>query len=258
MAEAALLATGVSVERGRTRVVSAVDLQAAAGEVLAVLGPNGAGKSTLLRALAGLVPYAGSVRLHGRDARTLSARERAQSLAFVPQQSALRSALPVRDVVAQGRYMHRAGFGGEGARDRSAVDRALALCDVEHFAARAFTTLSLGEQRRVLIARALATEARILCLDEPTASLDVQHVLLMHALMRQLARDGVAVIAALHPLDDALRHADRALLLADGRCVHQGPVAEVIAQKLVRDVYQVELREHDALGFHLPAAKVAP
>ena len=148
--------------------------------------------------------------------------------------------------------MHRAGFGGQDARDRNAVERALALCDVERFASRAFTTLSLGEQRRVLIARAIATDARILCLDEPTASLDVQHVLLTHALMRQLADDGVAVIAALHPLDDALRHADRALLLSAGRCVHQGPVAEVIADKIVRDVYQVEMRERDALGFRLP------
>jgi iron complex transport system ATP-binding protein len=235
MAEPAVLASGVSVVRGGA----------------AVLRDVGAGKSTLLRALCGLLPYTGSVLLEGRQARSLSARERARCMAFVPQASALRSALAVRDVVAQGRYAHRGSFAAEGAHDRRAIERALDVCDVAPFARRAFTTLSAGEQRRVLIARALATEARILCLDEPTASLDVAHVLRLHGLLRELARGGVAVIAALHSLDDALRHTDRALLLSRGRCVHHGPVAEVVADGVVREVYAVTMRERDALGFHL-------
>src|SRR4051812_3813585 len=210
---AELVAENVSVLRGDKQVVSGVSLQASAGEVLAVLGPNGAGKSSLLRALAGLLPFSGSVRLDGVEYSSLAPRERARRLAFVPQQTALRSALPVRDVVAQGRYMHRSAFGASGAHDREAVARALEVCDIAGFADRAFTTLSFGEQRRVLIARALATGARIVCLDEPTASLDVHHVLRLHTLLRRLASEGFTIIAVLHPLDDALRHADRALLL---------------------------------------------
>lgn len=250
MAEVLLCAEAVSVERGGRLVLTGVDLEAHRGEVLAVLGPNGAGKSSLLRALAGLLPHRGRVLLCGDDAAGLDARERAKRLGFVPQSSALRSALAVRDVVAQGRYAHRPAFGGLRRDDRAAIERALALTDLTRFAARPFTALSFGEQRRVLLARGLASGAPVLCLDEPTAALDVGHALQLYLLLRRLAGEGHAVIVVLHQLDDALRHADRALLLADGVPVGLGKSAEVVAIDRVREVYQVEMRHGEGLGFH--------
>lgn len=242
----------LTVHRGSRRVLTAVDFTARAGRVSCVLGPNGAGKSTLLRAIAGLLPYEGSIRLDERELRALDARERARAIAYVPQQSLLEAPLSVETVVAQGRYAHTGGLGAPSARDREAIARAMARADVASLAERRFDRLSTGERRRVLVARALATDARTLLLDEPTAALDVRHALELHALLRVLAADGYRVVLVLHALDDARRHTDAALLLERGAVVAEGPSAEVIAAEHVRDVYGVELVEQGALGVRLP------
>jgi iron complex transport system ATP-binding protein len=249
MAEPGLRAEGIHVAHGRTPVLRGVDLRAAPGERVAVLGPNGAGKSTLLRALAGLLPCTGRVLLDGDDARALDARERARRLAFVPQQTSLRSALRAREVVEQGRYPHHGGLRAPGPADRAAVQAALDVTDCARLAERAFTRLSCGEQRRVLIARALATGARVLCLDEPTAALDIAHVLQLYTLLRRLSGEGYALVLVLHALDEALEHADHALLIADGAVARSGPVREVVSADPVRAVYRVELHERPGLGF---------
>lgn len=251
MLEEVLIGEAVGVELSGRRILESVDLRARRGELLAVLGPNGAGKSTLLRALAGLIPFTGRVLIEGDDAHLLTAREKAVRLTLVPQQTGLRSALPVRDVVAQGRYAHGQALAGLTSADRTSIDAALTLTDTARLADRAFTALSFGEQRLVLIARGLATGARILCLDEPTAGLDVQHALQLFALLRQLAAQDRVVIVVLHHLDDALRFADRALLLARGVVVQSGSVGGVITADLVRQVYGVEMRHDSALGFAL-------
>ncbi|MCW5893457.1 MAG: ABC transporter ATP-binding protein [bacterium] len=252
MSEAALAAEGICVVRERASIVQNVDLRAHHGEVLAVLGPNGAGKSTLLRAVAGLLPHTGRVLLSGHDAARLSVRERATRLTLVPQQTGLRVALPARAVVAQGRYAHGTALAGLGAADRDAIAGALARTDTAHLAQRAFTTLSFGEQRRVLIARGLATGARVLCLDEPTAGLDVRHALELYVLLRELAAQGHAVVVALHQLDDALRFADQALLLAAGVAVRSDVAPAVIVPDVIRAVYGVTMRPGASLGFALP------
>jgi iron complex transport system ATP-binding protein len=249
-----LHATGIRVAHGKRQVLHGVDLHAPPGEVLAILGPNGAGKSTLLRAACGLLPCDGRVALDGRDVREMAARERAQLIAFVPQHSALRSALPVRDVVLQGRFAHRSPLSATRQRDVETVERALEKTDTARFAERPFTKLSFGEQRRVLLARGLATGARTLCLDEPTAALDVGHALRLHALLSELAKSGYAVVLVLHALEDALKHTDRALLLDRGRVVCTGKTRDVIAEEHVRSVYGVEMQRQSALGFSLPSA----
>lgn len=248
-----LVATGIRVSHGQREVLHGVDLHAPPGEVVAILGPNGAGKSTLLRASCGLLLCEGSVQLDGRDVRAMPARERAQHIAFVPQHSALRSALPVRNVVLQGRFAHRGPLSSTRAADREAVENALEKTDTARFAERAFTELSFGEQRRVLLARGLATGARTLCLDEPTAALDVGHALRLHALLSELARSGYAVVLVLHALEDALKHTDRALLLDRGHAICAGKTSDVIAEEHVRAVYGVEMQRQQALGFTLPS-----
>ena len=183
------------------------------GSVLAILGPNGAGKSTLLRALAGLLAYEGAIALDGAELSGLSRREIGRRIAFVPQRTQLTSRLPVWTVVSHGRYAHRGGLAQLSARDERAIESAMLRADVAHLAAREFPQLSAGEQRRVLLARALATEARVLLLDEPTASLDIPHALSLFETLRGLAESGHCVVIVLHQLDDALRFTDRALLL---------------------------------------------
>lgn len=250
MSGAALRAQGVSVERAQRRVLTDFALEAREGSVYALCGPNGAGKSSALKALAGLWPCRGRLELFGTSLAALPRRERARQLAYVPQQSLLQSGIALRRVVAQGRYAHDTAWPGR-RKDHSAVERALSATDLTALAERPWNELSGGEQRRVLLARALATEAKVIVLDEPTAALDVAHALRFLELLRELARQGRCVIAALHDLEQVRRYADCALLLDRGRLIASGPTAEVIGAENVRRVYGVELVPGGALGYRL-------
>lgn len=233
-------------------VLRGVDLQAPAGQTTALLGPNGAGKSTLLKAILGLVPSEGRIRLGQRPITALSATERAKTVAYVPQRSQLTAPLSVERVVELGRFAHRGVLQGATARDRDAVAGALRDAGVEALRDRAFPELSGGEQQRVLLARALATEAPVLLLDEPTSALDVRQRLLMHGVLARLRAEGRTVLVVLHDLDEARAHADRAVLLQAGRVAAEGPVDEVVAAGPVGAVYGVELVEGGGLGWRLP------
>ena len=230
----ALAASGLSVVRDKRRVVDRVDFTARGGRVLGVIGPNGAGKSSLLKAVAGILPYEGEIAIQGTSARKLDWGERARRVAYVPQQSELRSALRVRDVVGQGRYAHQLGLVRPTDSDRAETARALELADVGDLAERTFTTLSQGEKQRVLIARALATGARVLLLDEPTSALDVGHALRLYRLLRAFAAKGYCVVAVLHPLEQALEWTDDALLLDRGRRLIFGETRDVIRAGPIR------------------------
>ncbi|MEN0067803.1 MAG: ABC transporter ATP-binding protein [Myxococcota bacterium] len=239
----------VSVELGGREVVREVAFSAAHGEVTALLGPNGAGKTTCLKAALGLVAVRGEVTLDGENVLAISDRERAQRVAYVPQRSRLTAALPVRRVIGQGRFAHRGALAGPTAADRRAIDEAMATTRIEALAERRFTELSGGEQQRVLLARALATGARTILLDEPTSSLDVGHSLTMLGTLRHLAQQGCCVVTVLHDLNEARTWADTAVLLDRGAVVASGPVDRIIAPRPIRHVYEVEIIEGGAMGF---------
>jgi iron complex transport system ATP-binding protein len=234
-------------------VVRGVHLEARPGQILGLLGPNGAGKSTLLKAMVGLLPASGTVSLEGRDLGELSPRERARRVAYVPQRTALTAPLSVRSVVDLGRFPHRPSWSRPSTADRRAVDQALVDANVVELAERSFSTLSGGEQQRVLLARALATEARVLLLDEPTSALDVRQVLLLHAILRTLADRGSIVVVVLHDLAEAREHTDCAMLLKGGQVHIAGDTARVVAPGPVRTVYNVDLVEKAGLGYRLPS-----
>jgi iron complex transport system ATP-binding protein len=248
-----LRAKGVKVTLGGRTVLHDVDLDANPGEVLALLGPNGAGKSTLLKALAGLLPYEGCVEIADVEVASISPRMRAKRISYVPQRSLLRSALSVEEVVALGRYVHGGSFGGISQSDRDAIDHALETAHADSLRDRIFTQLSVGEQQRVLLARALASDAPILLLDEPTAALDVGEAMAVLRLIRTLAQRQHTLIVVLHDLADARSTTDRALLLKEGRVAKRGSTAEVVSPGPIRDVYGVNLIENARIGFE-PAA----
>jgi iron complex transport system ATP-binding protein len=188
----------------------------------AIVGPNGAGKSTLLRVLAGLLPATqGGVLLDGLPLMQLSAAQRGRQLAWLAQQGDTSGELTARETVALGRLPHLGLWGVAGAADDLAVDRAMAATECTAWQQRPLTALSGGERQRVLLARALATEAKLLLLDEPTTHLDPPHQVAVLRLARRLAATHT-VVTVLHDLSLAL-HADRVLLL------HQGQVQAIEA-----------------------------
>jgi len=203
--------------------------------VTAIVGPNGAGKSTLLETLAGrLRPDAGQVVLEARALPDWPARARGRALAWLPQSGEADGELAARDVVALGRLPHHGLLGGPTAADRAAIEAAMRDADCDALAERRLASLSGGERQRVLIARAWATGAPVLLLDEPTVHLDAPHQRrLVHAL-RERARAGATVVSVLHDLTLALA-ADRVVVLVDGRTCADGPPQDTALHAALRD-----------------------
>lgn len=217
--------SGLTVERGSERVLDGVAFGAEAGELLGVVGPNGAGKTTLIRAMNGTLDYEGTVKIGGDALADLSTRETGRRVATVPQETALSFDFTVREVVAMGRHPHTSRF---GTHDPDPVDRALERTDTMRFADRAASAVSGGERKRVLIARALAQDAPVTLVDEPTGGLDVNHAVRALELAADLAAEGRCVVAAIHDLPLAARYCDRLVLLADGGIVAEGTPESVL------------------------------
>lgn len=223
-------------------VLRGVTLGARAGELLALIGPNGAGKTTLLRVISGVLrPRSGSVRFDGRDLAHLTARERARLIAAAPQGVQLPPGFSVAETVLIGRHPHMPAFGAERRQDFAAARAAMARTGVWSLAGRRVEALSGGEQQRVLIARALAQEPRVLLLDEAIAHLDLRYQAQVLNLARQLAHDGLLTIATLHDLNLAALFADRLALLNNGEVVAIGAPADVLQSELLSQVYGVAL-----------------
>ncbi|MEO5966295.1 MAG: ABC transporter ATP-binding protein [Candidatus Limnocylindrales bacterium] len=237
-----LHADGVTVEVRTRAILRDVSLSLAAGERVALVGPNGAGKSTLLRVLAGtLRPTAGRVHLGGVPIAGLDRSEIARRLAVVPQQTALPFAMRVEEVVALGRLPHEVGLRGTRPSDRAAVAAAIERVGVGHLMGRDARELSLGERQLVLLALAVAQDAPVLLLDEPTVHLDLRHQVEAMELLRDLnERDGTALVAVLHDLGLAAHFFPRLVVIEHGRVVADGTPAEVLTDAMIRDVFGVE------------------
>lgn len=242
---------------GKRAVLKDVALDVPRGTHLAVLGRNGAGKTTLLRALVGLVPAQGSATALGKELTGTTAMERARLIAYVPQRSELQARLSVYDVVAQGRYAHRQGgpvhWFGSGANNQSrheeAIERALTMTDSGHLRERVFPELSGGEQRRVLLARALASGAPIIALDEPTAALDIAHALQLFEQLKVLTSLGHTIVTVIHNLHDAALWCDQAVVIHQGTSYYVG--TPELPQDVVREVYGVEVVAGGAPAYRL-------
>lgn len=238
-------ASNITINYGSRVAVAGVSLKLNAGEVTVIIGPNGAGKSTLLRALNGAVkPASGEIELEGVPLTSYSRRSISRRIAAVAQEADLRFPVTVLEFVLGGRYAWAAvgSWGWETSHDLEIAEAVLCETQLHEFAGRMMNELSGGERQRAVLARALATEAAILLLDEPTANLDLGHQAAILKLVRQRCdQRGACAAVVTHDLNLAAEFADRLLLLKDGRTVAFGPAADVLNRQLLREVFEVSV-----------------
>jgi iron complex transport system ATP-binding protein len=233
----------VGVSYGRTEVVHGVSASIGGGEWVALIGPNGAGKTTLLRAIAGLVPFAGSIQVDCHDVGTIPRRELARRLALVPQNPSTPSELTVAEYVLLGRTPYIGYLSTEATSDRIAASEALGQLGLGAFSERRLGSLSGGELQRVVLARALAQDAPLLLLDEPTSALDLGRQQQVLELVDGLRRENrLTVISAMHDLSLAGQFADRLLLLDGGRLAASGTAAEVLSEETIGSLYAASVQ----------------
>jgi iron complex transport system ATP-binding protein len=236
-----LVATGITVVRGARRIVDNADLTLNAGELTILAGPNGAGKTTLARAMAGLIAAEGSITFDGNSLRKLAPRDRARAISYLPQGHEFHWPMRVDGIVALGREPHADPFSQTSAKDRIAIERAMEATAIGDFSSRVITTLSGGERARVAIARALATEASVLIADEPTASLDERHQLIVMDLLQRIAHQGAAVLAIIHDLALAMRFADRVVVMNEGRIVANDVPSLALTPDRIAEVFGISV-----------------
>jgi iron complex transport system ATP-binding protein len=212
-----------------------------AGELTAIVGPNGAGKSTLIKTLAGLLPPTdGSVRLDGIQLDRFADRERARRIAYLPADSRLAWPLAARRVVELGRLPFLKPLAKPSAEDQCRVEAAIERAGASGLTHRRFDALSSGEKARILLARALATDAATLLLDEPAAALDPRHQLAVTQLLKTEAERGVCVIFAGHSLELVSRFADRVLVMDEGRITADGAPDEALQSDILKRVFGLD------------------
>jgi len=233
--------SGLAFGYGERLLFDGFDLDVRAGEFLGIIGPNGAGKSTLLKLMAGLLrPRRGSVRVFGRELRAIGRAEVARTIGVVLQENPFAFDYAVSDVVMMGRNPYLGRFQSPGRQDRQVVTSALEFVDALLLRDQRINAISAGERQRVVLARALAQEPKILMLDEATSHLDIAHQQMIVRILVELNRQGRTVILLSHDLNLAALYCSRILLLDRGRIAACDVPERVITDGLIRSVYGVE------------------
>jgi len=237
-----LEAKNISVKYGTVKVLSDISLKLAPGSICALVGANGAGKTTLIKALNGTLPLAsGEICVDGNPIGSLTRRDVSSRIAVVAQENETRFPITVLEFTLSGRFVHGGAFGWESESDLAATTDALAECELTTFATRLMNQLSGGERQRVVLARAIASGAKILLLDEPTANLDLAHQAMMIRLVRERCRHyGYAAIVITHDLNLASECADEIIMLKGGRIVASGP-SEILTVENVQHVFGIDV-----------------
>lgn len=239
---------GLEVGYGHKTVLKDVSFSLGSGRFLSLLGPNGAGKTTLLRTMARLIPaMAGSITIAGHEFGSIAQAKLARLQAVVLTDRLNPGMLSAYEVVALGRHPHTGFFGKLGPDDHLAIERAIEMVGAEDLAARYFDRLSDGEKQKIILARALAQEPRLILLDEPTVHLDLKHRLEVMSILRQLCREvNVAVIASLHDIDIASRVSDQVALISGGGLAAFGPPEVILDDQAVSQLYNLNGAHYDS------------
>ncbi len=231
----------LSVGYGKTVVIDGAEISVKPGEILTIIGANGAGKSTLLKTLARqLAPLSGSVSICGRDLIEMSGSEFSKNVSALMTEQLHTELMTCRDVVAQGRYPHTGRLGILSENDDLAVDNALELVGASELANLDVRRISDGQRQRMLLARAICQEPRLLVMDEPTSFLDIRHKLEFFSVLKQLVRERqIAVIMSLHELDLAQKISDRVLCVLDGKPDRFGTPDEVFEERYIKRLFGI-------------------
>lgn len=229
----------LSVGYGKTAVIDGVEISVRSGEILTIIGANGAGKSTLLKTLVRqLAPLSGSVSVCGRDIAQMSGSEFSRNVSALMTERLHTELMTCRDLAAQGRYPYTGRLGILSENDRLAVDKALELVGATELAESDVQRISDGQRQRVLLARAICQEPRLLVLDEPTSFLDIRHKLEFFSVLKHLVREReIAVIMSLHELDLAQKISDRVLCVMDGKPDRYGSPEEVFEERYIEQLF---------------------
>lgn len=240
-----LEARNISINYGARHAVQDVSLRVEPGTITAIVGPNGAGKSTLLRALNGSVlPASGEVWINEKPLRSSARRIVARQIAVVAQEADLRFPVTVFEFVMGGRYSsaNTNAWGWESEDDVEIAQHAIQATELTGFESRLMNELSGGERQRAVVARALATEAKIFLLDEPTANLDLAHQATMLRLVRNRCdRQKAGAVVVTHDVNLAAEFSDRVMLLKDGQTIAFGSPREVLTPDLLRKVFELQV-----------------
>jgi len=255
---AGIRAEQLAVTIDKATLLHPTDLSVEAGTWLSIIGPNGAGKSTLLRALVGAARSKGTVTVNGVDVASMKRTERARTLAWVPQVPVIPTGFRVIDYVLLGRTPHRHPLAAERPEDLAVVQDVLIDLDLGDFADREVASLSGGERQRVIIARALAQQAPILLLDEPTTALDLGHQQEVLLLLDRLRNHGQTIISTMHDLSLAGHFADRLVLLAAGRVMADGSAADVLTEQNMAEYYNADVTVTHNNGTVTVMPRIAP
>lgn len=245
--------------KGGVEVLRGLDFHADAGDVVAVLGPNGVGKSTLFRCLLGFLPkFTGSIQIDGRDVRSLSRKELASAVAYVPQHGAPVFDYTLKEVVLMGVTNQVGALSSPKPEHEEKAYAALELMGIAEFANKGCQQVSGGQRQLAFLARALVQDAKILIMDEPTASLDYGNQYRVIERISRLGERGYTVIMSTHDPNQAFMHANRALVLKDGRVLAEGDPAQCLTEELLSHVYGIKVqralgqREEGQMPFCIP------
>ncbi|TIH18460.1 ABC transporter ATP-binding protein [Marinifilum sp. JC120] len=244
---------------GGREVLHGLDLELPAGSMTAILGPNGSGKTTLVSSISGVLsPLNGRIEIDGSTVDSYRPRELASLMAVLPQRVDPAFGLTVKSMVMMGRYAHGSGFFGYDVEDEQICTEAIERVGISHLTERSVAELSGGEFQRVLMARTVAQQARIMVLDEASSGVDVAGKIELFDLLKRMNRDGATIVCVIHDLNLAALYFDRLVFLSQGRVMLDGSPAEVITEENISNVYEtsVAIVEHPSL--HVPQVLFSP
>ena len=234
--------TNLSFSYGENQVLDDINFTAQDNQLLSVLGPNGVGKTTLFRCILGLLTgYKGQILLDGIDIKGLGIEEMARLIAYIPQFHYPSFNYSVFDMVLMGTSVQVSAISSPGVKQKKLVDAALKRVGIYHLKNRGFTRISGGERQLVLLARALAQEAKILVMDEPTSNLDFGNQVRVLTEIKSLAKEGYTIIQSTHNPDQTFLFSDRVMAMKDGKVMAWGTPAEIYTEDLIYNLYGVEV-----------------